>query len=56
MFPVLLNRRVEVDGKDQVDIALRLIFDKARSFRIHEIEIHFLVIDDSERIDEEFSG
>ena len=47
-----LYRRVKVYRQDQIDIALLCILDKQRRFRVHEIQIHFLVIDHAERVDE----
>ena len=49
-----LNRRIKVDRKDQINITLIRIFYKQRRFCIHEVEIHFLIIDHTERIDQEF--
>ena len=53
MYPVLYCR-VEIDRKDQIDITLSFVFYETRSFRVHEVQIHLVVIDDPERIDQEF--
>ena len=42
--------RIEIDRQDQIDVSLLLVPDKARGFRIHHVQSHFLIIDDSQRI------
>ena len=42
--------RIEIDRQDQIDVSLLLVPDKARGFRIHHVQSHFLIIDDTQRI------
>ena len=49
-----LRNCVKIYRKDQINIALILIFDETRSFRVHKIQIHFLIVNDTKSINQEF--
>ena len=52
----LIAAALKVDRQDQIDVSLLLVPDKAWGFRIHHVQSHFLIINDSQRITPKTSG
>ena len=45
---------VKINRQDQIDVGLILVPDKAGRFRIYKIQSHHFIVDNPERVDQEF--